>query len=56
MFGFGIVLAFSGVYLICANRKEAMEFNEPPPEEKLGRIQSTGGLQPMGLPPARRGG
>ena len=49
MFGFGIVLAFSGVYLICANRKEAMEFNELPPEEKLGRIQSTGGLQPVGL-------
>ena len=40
MFGFGIVLAFSGVYLICANRKEAMEFNELPPEEKLGRIQA----------------
>ena len=49
MFGFGIVLAFSGVYLICANRKEAKEFNELPPEEKLGRIQSTGGLQPVGL-------
>lgn len=48
MFGFGIVLAFSGVYLICANRKEAKEFNELPPEEKLGRIQSTGGLQPVG--------
>ena len=55
MFGFGIVLAFSGVYLICANRKEAKEFNELPPEEKLGRIQSTGGLRPVVPSSAGRG-